>query len=188
MASAHHAAQQPRYSLPPPPNAHNEFRLPSLKDLNFQYRPPLQQEASPAPNSAGSVEHNSASQEHSPRHGQPWGRSNPPSSVPSVMPTQQHPHPQQTPPLSAGHELSAPKVEYTSKQDNGGYLTPGIPLSAQLTPVPGSVNIGPGTRGDDPHSHSKRVRTSSGSMTIPRDVRPSHVSSHTDSRLIPTPL
>lgn len=193
MASAHHPAQHSRYSHPPPPppaNAQNDFRLPSLKDLNFQYRPPPPSQESPSTHTnGGSVEPPSATNEPMPRHNQPWARSNPSPAVPTSMAGHQqhahHPHQQHTPPLSAGHELASSKVEYSHKvdyspkHDSAGYLTPGMPLSAQMTPLPGSVNIGPGTRGDEAahvQSQAKRPRTTSQNMNSPRDIRPSHVS------------
>lgn len=177
MASAHHTQ---RYALPPP-NANNDFRLPSLKDLNFQYRPPppSQQESPPVVVQSPQLDP-VASQDHSPRHGPAaWGRPNPSSSsVPAQMPHPHHHQHQHSPPLPAPHEAQTPKViEYSSKHDNGGYLTPGMPLSAQITPVPGAVNIGPGTRGDDmahPHNSLKRAHPGS-TVNVPRDGRPSHV-------------
>lgn len=171
MASAHHAAQQQRY----PQTAHNEFRLPSLKDLNFTYRHPPP-EPSPLPTSAGPVESNVELARHPP---QAWGRTNPHLAQSPITPHQQHPqqpHQQHTPPLSANSELAPAKVEYTSKHDNAGYLTPGMPLSAQTTPIPGSVNIGSRGGEDVPQNPYKRVRTSSSSMGNPREARPPHVS------------
>ena len=200
MASAHHPAQAPRYSLPSMPAAGNDFRLPSLKDLNFQYRPPGQgQEGPPLSTPGGSpqAEHVGSGQSHPGRHDPTsWGRPSPTTPVSASMPQQlslqtqqhlhQHSHPhahqhqhqhQQSPPLSVGHHQQSPRpVEYgVQRHDNGGYLTPGLPLSAQVTPLPGSVTIGPGSRGDEPHP-SKRSRTNS-NMSVPRDNR-SHVRHH----------
>lgn len=173
MTSAHH--HHNKYSLPPPPqSSQNDFlRLPSLKDLNFQYASPTNgartqpQAPEPAPQQ----------QEHSaiPRH-VAWGRSTQNSS--SNPSANSHPHQQHTPPLSAGaHEMSAAKVEYPSKHENGGYVHPGVPLSAQVTPVPGSVNIGNLRNEEPPHSPNqpKRSRPIS-TMGASRDVRTSHVS------------
>lgn len=182
MAAAHHIPQQPRYAFPPPPPAHsysNERRLPSIKDLNIQYKSPANQDST-----AGTpVESSSATQEH-PRHPQSWSRPNSSANATPTMPSQ-HPHPQQqhTPPLSAGHEHSTPKVmDYTSKHDSGGYLTPGVPLSVQMAPNSGSMSTGP--RSDDgthpQQNPSKRARTASGSsISNPRHERPTHVSSLT---------
>lgn len=238
MASAHHPAQAPRYSLPPMPNATNDFRLPSLKDLNFQYRSPGQgQDIPPAPMTNGSpqAEHVGSSQSHSGRHDPTsWARPSPTTPVSASMPPQHqhqaqhhqtHPHANQhtnqqhshsnshqlSPPTpSGGHdhgiarpiEYSAPRpenglhshqlapptpssghehnlarsIDYgAQRHQNGGYLPPGLPLSAQVTPIPGSVTIGPGSRGDDSHHPSKRSRTNS-NMSVPRDSRSSHVS------------
>jgi hypothetical protein len=171
MASAHHSTQQ-RYSLPTPPSAaHNSYRLPSLKDLNFSYRPPpTSQDSPPLTNASGQSEHPVSAHDHSPRHApQSWGRPSPTTTVSSSMTLQQppahhhqHPH-SHSPSHSVGHVPQSTKpVDYTSKHDGAGYLTPGVPLSAQLAPVPGSVNIGPGARGDETsHSQSthKRSRT-----------------------------
>ncbi|KAG6821325.1 hypothetical protein H0H93_000186 [Arthromyces matolae] len=108
-----------------------------------------------------------------------WPRTTfqPQSQSPASFQTQHQPqhhyhHQQQhTPPLSAGHEPSQPKNDYSSKPD-GNFMTPGVPLSAQSTPVPGSITIGPGTRGDD--ANQSRRRRSSGTMSAPRDQRNSH--------------
>ncbi|KIM40529.1 hypothetical protein M413DRAFT_445974 [Hebeloma cylindrosporum] len=159
MTSAH------RYSLP---SQNESVRLPSLKDLNFQYRSQPPQDS---PNTQ---------QDHAPppaRHPSSWGRSNqnPPPSNPSISSLQSHPHQQHTPPLSAGaHENVVPKVEYPSKHENGGYAHPGLPLSAQVTQVPGSVNTG--RNEDSPHSpnNSKRARTTTNMGSSSRDVRASH--------------
>ncbi|RDB26357.1 hypothetical protein Hypma_006747 [Hypsizygus marmoreus] len=176
-SSTHHpAAQHSRYNHSIPQNSRDEVRLPSIKDLNFNYARRQSQDGSPhnSISSAGPVEPSINSQEPSVRHVQPWARSNPQPQSPSSMST--HPHHQQqqqhTPPLSAGHEPPPAKHEYSSKADNGGFLTPGMPLSAQSTPVPGSVTIGPGTRGDD--ASSKRLHRNSVSMSAPRDARSPH--------------
>lgn len=183
MAAAHHAPQQPRYALPPPPpNVYNDRRLPSIKDLNFHYTarpPPHAQDPSTASNGSLTVEPSNTIQEHPPRHLQSWTRSSQSVSVSPAMSAQQHPQQQHTPPLSAGHESSAPRIEYAPKHDSAGYLTPGMPLSVQVTPIAGSVTSGPGTRGDEaPHAQSqpKRARTSSTSVGVTREVRPTHVS------------
>ncbi|KAH7868397.1 uncharacterized protein C8R40DRAFT_842459 [Lentinula edodes] len=86
---------------------------------------------------------------------------------------------QHTPPLSAGHEPSSAKSsEYSPRHDNGGYLTPGMPLSAQMMPLPGSVSTGSVIRSDD-HSQMQNKRSRPSSLTpiaaLPRDSRPPHV-------------
>ncbi|KAF5372778.1 hypothetical protein D9615_010134 [Tricholomella constricta] len=182
MASSthHQSAQHSRYSLSIPQNSRDEaVRLPSIKDLNFQYsRRHGSHDGSPhnLNPTIAPVDTSIHSQENSAR----WSRSNVQPQSPSPMPAHlqqhhhqhqhQHQHQQHTPPLSAGHEQ--PKNDYSSKPDNSGFLTPGMPLSAQSTPVPGSVTIGPGTRGDEA-PQSKR-RRSSGNMGAPRDARSPH--------------
>lgn len=168
--AAHHAAQrQHLYSIPPPPPPTNvfndELRLPSIKDLAFKYERP-RQETSQNPPSAPQQPAEfavSSNQERSRAQSQSWGRS--PHPAPPAISTH-HPQQQHTPPLSAGHELS-------SRHDSGGYLTPGMPLSAQTTHLPGSVITGPGIRSDE-HSN-KRTRPSP--VIAPRDSRPNHVRS-----------
>lgn len=167
MTSAH------RYSLP---SQNESFRLPSLKDLNFQYRSPNGAAPQPQP----PQDSPNAQQDHPlpTRHASSWGRSsqNPPPSNPSISSLQSHPHQQHTPPLSAGaHENVVPKVEYPSKHENGGYAHPGLPLSAQVTPVPGSVNTGRSEDSSHSANNSKRARTTTNMSTSSRDVRASHV-------------
>jgi len=164
MTSTHQ--HHSRYALhPPPQNSQNEVRLPSLRDLDFKYQPlPNSQQSKPP----------QTQQEHQPattsRHPAAWGRTGQ-QSVPSTAPA---PHQQHTPPLSAGHEIPA-KVEYPSKHDNGGYAHPGIPLSAQATPLPGSVSIGSHRGQENPHSPNQPKRRTSNNMSASRDVRESHV-------------
>lgn len=162
MTSTHH---HPRFTTP----QQNERRLPSIKDLNFSYRSPPQ---------GSFVNTELPTQQEYPTTPRTW---------PSRNQTTQavHYHQQQhTPPLSAGHDVPPKDAEYPSKQENGGYVHPGLPLSAQVNPLPGAVNIG-NPRPDDP-SHSpnqlKRSRTVSTNLPVSRDVRPSHVISY------PTPL
>ena len=157
-SSAHHPAQQlARY----PPAAHQnsrdeDLRLPSIKDLNFHHysrrQPQDTSQISPADH-----------QDNAARNVPSWSRSSQSQSSPMHPYQQQH-----TPPLSAGHDTSPPKL------DNGGFLTPGLPLSAQSTPVPGSVTIGPGARNEDV-PHHKRQRRTSDTMNPPRDGRSPHV-------------
>ncbi|CAA7267053.1 unnamed protein product [Cyclocybe aegerita] len=154
MASAH---QHHRYALPPPNQ--NDFRLPSLKDLNFTYQSPTGQ---PDQQQQQQQDHQQQQRQHP-----AWSRAPPAQQQPPPAPHQQH-----TPPLSAGHDV-ATKVDY-SKHENGGYAHPGIPLSAQATPVP--VNIG-APRSEDiapSPSQPKRSRNASANMGAPREVRASH--------------
>ncbi|KAF8905062.1 hypothetical protein CPB84DRAFT_636067 [Gymnopilus junonius] len=168
MTSAHQ--HHPRYSLhPPPQNSQSDFRLPSLKDLNFQYRSP--NGTAPAPQPVPSADLAPAQQDHpsNSRHVSAWSRPNPPSNPPPT-------HQQLTPPLSAGHENTL-KVEYPSKHENGGYVHPGMPLSAQITSVQGSVNMGNQQRTEEPpHSpnQAKRPRNSSSHVAQSREPRSSH--------------
>ncbi|KAF9565348.1 hypothetical protein CPC08DRAFT_186751 [Agrocybe pediades] len=163
MTSAHQ--HHSRYSLPQT-SSRDDFRLPSLKDLNF-YRPPSGTGLPSQQNSAVELQPTTSQQpEYSTtttqRHPSAWRN----SSV----------HQQHTPPLSAGHEVSAKVDSYPSKHDNGGYAHPGLPVSAQVASVqpPTSINT---LRSEDntphssPHQH-KRQRTAS--STITRDVRSSH--------------
>lgn len=147
---------------PPPPNSQNEFRLPSLKDLNF-YRPTG---AQPAPQQP---ENPIAQQEQPPsqpaRHPIVWTRSAP---IPYPPPPASAPAP--PPPPTATHQQYhdvPPKVEYNSKHDN-------IPYPIQTNTVPVAVAREPVS-----HSHSpnqpKRQRTAASSTAASRDSRPSHV-------------
>lgn len=161
MASTHHHS---RYTAPQQ-SSQNERRLPSIKDLNFQYR-------SPQGSSVTQPELPTQEYPATPRHSSAWSSRSVPISSQAV---QQHHHQQHTPPLSAGHDVPKDQ-DYPSKQENGGYVHPGIPLSAQVAPLPGAVNIG-NPRGDDsPHSPNqlKRSRTTS-NVPVPRDIRQSHV-------------
>ena len=148
MASTHHHS---RYTAPQQ-SSQNERRLPSIKDLNFQYRSPQ----------GSSLTQPEPPTQDTPRH---------PAWASRISNQQQH-----TPPLSAGHDVQK-EQDYPSKQENGGYVHPGIPLSAQVAPLPGAVN----TRSDDsPHSPNqlKRSRTASSNVPVPRDIRQSHVISN----------
>ncbi|KAF8239627.1 hypothetical protein L208DRAFT_12962 [Tricholoma matsutake] len=172
------SAQQSRYPTSHTNSRDDSVRLPSLKDLNFDYQRGHRHQESPSPNLPPESSINS--QDNSARS---WGRSHS-TQISSPMPVHQqqqhhhhqlHSHQQHTPPLSAGHDSSPSKIEYPSKPDNG-FMTPGIPLSAQTVPVPGSVNISLGARSDDPsQGQSKRSRRGSTNMGAPRDVRTSHV-------------
>lgn len=172
MASAHHQRYPPSHSNP----RDDSVRLPSLKDLNFDYQRGHRHQDSPTTTLDSSIPQ---SQDQSPRHPQSWGRSHPTQSSSPMPPHQQHhqlhPHQQHTPPLSAGHESLPPKIEYASKADNGGFMTPGIPLSAQTVPVPGSVNIGLPRTDDQSQNQPKRSRRNSTNMGASRDIRTPHV-------------
>lgn len=185
MASTQHAGQHSRYSLNSYSNS-DSLRLPSLKDLNF-YRPPPGNAQDTVPSHNGTPnDFVPSAPDHVARHVQ-WSRSNQSAGMQGSMPAHsqhsQHSQPQtqvqqHSPPLSAGHDMTAQTVEY-SKHD-GVYARPGIPLSAQMAPVPGSVNTGPAARGEDapPQSpvQARRPRPPSTNMNAARDGRPSHVS------------
>ena len=138
---------------PPPPNSQSDFRLPSLKDLNF-YRPSGVQPALQLPETSIPQQEQPPSQPA--RHPATWSRS--------------APNPYPPPPA---HDVPT-KVEYPSS--NIAYA---IPFSAQSNSVP--VNMQP-RREQQPMSHShspnlpKRQRTASSSSTAAtRDGRSSHV-------------
>lgn len=130
--------------------------LPSIKELNFSYRPP----------DAAVQSHPTVDSVPQERFSQQWARA-------PVRVQQPHPQQQHTPPLSAGHEMSPKVMEYTQKHDSAGYLTPGIPLSAQVAPIPGAVTTG--TRTEDLQAHQKRRSSGSASVNVTREVHPIHV-------------
>lgn len=191
MAAAHHAAPDSRYSHSLPlPTTYENRRLPSLKDLNFPYRrlPPIGQENPPEPThappvSSASAENSYQPQGHSIRHPEQWRRASSQTAIsPAALHHHHHQEPQQqhTPPLSAGHNQSTHKmVDYQSRHDTNGYLTPGVPLSAQMASTGAPVN--PNIRSGEDLSHlhpSKRARPASSSslVDVPRDTRPQAVS------------
>ena len=164
MASAHHLPQQSsRYPQSHSNSRDDSVRLPSLKDLNFDYQRGHRPQDSPQ-TTTDTTQDNSP-----PRHPtQSWARSSHSTQTASPMPPPHHQQ-QHTPPLSAPHDS---KIDYPSKPDNAGFMTPGLPLSAQTTPVPGSLNTGLGPRGDDQsQAQSKRSRKSSNNMGPSRDLR-----------------
>jgi hypothetical protein len=154
MTSAH------RYP-PPPPSSQNDFRLPSLKDLNF-YRP---SGAQPAPQQQDPASTQPEQPPQPSRHPAAWSR----SAYQPPQPPAPATHQQYTQP---SHEV-VPKVEYPPKHENTGYAHPGLPLSVQTNSAPSSATMPP-TRSDGA-SHSpnqqKRQRTAPAS----RDTRKSHV-------------
>lgn len=154
MSAQYAAAQNTRF----PPNANpDQLRLPPIRELD------LKGHQGSAPTDGVSTPQN-----HPTRYSHQWSRQS--HSVP---------HQQHTPPLSAGHEASVPKVEYSSKHPPASYLQPGVPLQPQVNPITNSLNMGPSSRNEHPPrspGQSKRTRTSSASIHVPRDARPSHVS------------
>ncbi|KZT01417.1 uncharacterized protein LAESUDRAFT_484345 [Laetiporus sulphureus 93-53] len=145
MASAHQP--QHSYSHPPPPMLQNDVRLPSLKDLNFQYRPPPSQDAQSAPNG------NTAPDHSRPRHDSTnWGRANAGASMPP---------PQHQTNGSAPHE--SPKTQYL-QQPEGHYASPSMPAHQQGgAGMAGPNGSGPGMpRGDAPQNPMKRPHPESG--------------------------
>lgn len=163
MTSAH------RYP-PPQTTSQNDFRLPSLKDLNFPYRRPASGPQSTLSSSSSQQVELGEHPQAAARNPAAWARAPPngSTSVPSSVAAVHSQH------VSTSHDTSS-KSDYSSKHEtNGGYAHPGIPLSAQATPIPGSVN----TRNENT-SHSpnqpKRQRTSSANMSVSRDARATHV-------------
>ena len=156
MTSAH------RYP-PPPPNSQNDFRLPSLKDLNF-YRPSGAQPALPPSQQQepGNLQPDQAP--HPTRHTGNWNRS---AYQPAQLATPAA-HQQYTP---ASHEVS-PKVEYSPKQENNGYAHPGVPLSVQAT---NSASMVPPRNEDASHSPSQPKRQRTAPSAASRDTRAPHV-------------
>jgi hypothetical protein len=141
---------------PPPPNSQSDFRLPSLKDLNF-YRPSGGQPALQLPETSIAQQEQPPSQPA--RHPATWSRSTP------------NPYP--PPPAQPPYPDVPTKVEYSSS--NIAYA---IPFSAQPNAVP--VAMQPRREQPMSHPHSpnlpKRQRTaSSSSGAATRDGRPSHV-------------
>ncbi|OCH84918.1 hypothetical protein OBBRIDRAFT_821715 [Obba rivulosa] len=147
MASAH----QPSHSYPHPHATQqpglqtNDFRLPSIKDLNFQYRSPQNQGGAPLSNGVGQPEHARAPPA---RHDSSWARSSSSSAAPANG--QSMPHEQ-------------PKArQYPPQKSEAQYATPGVPLSQQNSPAmgaPNGSNAGP-TRGDAPSTAPpKRARS-----------------------------
>ncbi|KAJ3569294.1 hypothetical protein NP233_g5135 [Leucocoprinus birnbaumii] len=178
MTSAQHASQHSRYPLS---SYSGDLRLPSLKDLNFYRPPPGNTQESVQSHNAAPNDFVASAPEHPSRHPQ-WSRSVQPAGMQNAMPAhpqhsqQQQQSQQHSPPLSAGHDMPEQSVQY-NKHD-GVYARPGIPLSAQVTPVPGSVNTGPAMRGEDTSPHSpvqaRRPRPPSANMNAARDGRSSH--------------
>lgn len=158
MSAQYAAAQNTRF----PPNANPDLRLPSIRDLDLRHGHPVVQASTP-------TDVVNTPQDHPTRYSHQWSRQS--HSVP---------HQQHTPPLSAGHEASVPKVEYSNKHPPPtSYLPPGVPLQPQVNPITNSLTMGPSSRSEDPPrspGQSKRTRTSSAGIHVPRDVRPSHVS------------
>ncbi|KAL0579288.1 hypothetical protein V5O48_002686 [Marasmius crinis-equi] len=189
MAAAHHAAQRGPYSLPTTHSSTNDdLRLPSIKDLQFNY--PRRQQGHSQPNEPppGYEHGHPPPQDRVNRLPQHWPRQpQPPHTIPypaQAPPPQSNihpPHPQQNispPPPSQPHEAPPKPADYPPRYENNGYATPGLPLSAQTTPVPGSVNSGPAVRSEEyhPQVHNKRARTGDRTPVIThRDTRPSPV-------------
>jgi hypothetical protein len=159
MTSAH------RYP-PPPPNSQNDFRLPSLKDLNF-YRPSGAQPALPPSQQQELANVQPEQTPHPTRHPVAWNRS---AYQPAQLATPSA-HQQHTP---AGHEVP-PKVEYTPKHENTGYAHPGVPLSVQPNSVTTSATIVPPRNEDASHSSNLPKRQRTAPSAASRDTRASHV-------------
>ena len=179
MASAH----QNSYSLPPPPQTQSEFKLPSLKDLNFSYRSPVsggpssvQDPPAPSANASASSEYASPTYQHT-RRG--WSRSSStsvstPSSVHQSLHSPQQPqHPQYLSQHPQQHHQSLPRhVSYPYGPDS----THPPPPPPQMPPPQSShhLSAGPNPR-DEAHQSNKRPRSGSTSISTPSTHSP-HVS------------
>ncbi|KAF8623659.1 hypothetical protein AX17_007358 [Amanita inopinata Kibby_2008] len=167
MASAHHS---------------NDFRLPSLKDLNFPYRPLQDDQQQHQQQQQQQQQHQQQhqqpqqhqQQQQQQQQQQPWSSSR---STATAMPPPppSHQHQQHTPPLSAGHDLAVPKHE------NGAYIHhPSMSMSAQVTPIQqAAVPLASSARVVDEFSHSpnqaKRARVPSQTInSTPRVIRTPH--------------
>jgi hypothetical protein len=172
MTSAH------RYP-PPPPNSQNDFRLPSLKDLNF-YRPSGAQPALPPSQQQEPGNLQPEQPAHPTRHQVNWSRS---AYQPAQLATPAA-HQQYTP---AGHEVS-PKLEYTPKHENNGYAHPGVPLSVQANSVTHSANMVPPRNEDTSHSPNQPKRQRTAPSAASRDTRAPHVPFFFLSSKLPTDI
>lgn len=152
---------------PPPPNSQNDFRLPSLKDLNF-YRPSGAQPALPPSQQQDPGNIQPEQPPHPARHQVAWSRS---AYQPAQLATPTA-HQQYAP---AGHEV-LPKVEYTPKHENIGYAHPGVPLSVQAN-VTSSASMVPQRNEDASHSPNQPKRQRTAPSAASRDTRASHVPS-----------
>lgn len=158
MASAHH---QPPPSYPLPPMQQSEFRLPSLKDLNFAYRPPPTHSQEQPPSSIGSAqaEHSTPLQNHISRH--EWSRGTP-APAPSHSIPQHH-----APPTGSVHDHPLPPRQ---ESQNYGGMPPPASSANPLTPVrdEGSQRLGPLPRSGPPMKSRE--------LTLGALPRTSHVS------------
>ena len=146
------------YSHPPPQsNMSDNVRLPSLKDLNFQYRSPGSQESPPLANGPPPPSEHPRSRHDSGS----WVR--PPQSINGAS----VPAPHETP---KSHLYAAQKAETA-------YMTPGIPVSQQTgSNVSGANGIPPASRGDAPSQNSKRPRSPAVSASSGRSPHVSRAS------------
>ncbi|KAH9944836.1 hypothetical protein B0H21DRAFT_745466 [Amylocystis lapponica] len=141
MASAHQSSHV--YSVPPPPN----LQLPSIKDLNFPYSRPPNQDDAPSQNGSIPPGHS-----RPPRHDNTWSRSTP-SSAPA--PNAQHPSS-----MSAPHE--SPKAQYPPQKPDATYMASGVPMSQQAGQGMAGSGSGAGAPRDAPSQNSgKRPRSGS---------------------------
>jgi hypothetical protein len=160
MSSTHQHPVHP-YSLPPPPPPpmQSEVKLPSLKDLNFQYRSPPSAQDPPLSSSAASTSSDHGSQTYSSRR--EWSRAA--SSATSVNPSVSHA--QQSPQFSPHEQKAASYSGYTP--DSSHYNAPVPHQNHQQTTNQNAR--------DESHHPTKRPRSSSNTISTPPANSP-HVS------------
>lgn len=152
MSSAHQQHPVHPYSLPPPPpppSMQSEVKLPSLKDLNFQYRSPQSAQDPPPSSSAASTSSDHGSQTFSSRR--EWSR--PASSATSV--NQSISHTQHSPQFSPHEQKAAPY---------SGYAPDSSHYNAPVVHAPHPPNVGQNTR-EESHHPTKRPRSSSNAIS-----------------------
>ena len=148
MASTHPTRNYQSSTRVQPLQTGQDFRLPSLKELNFGHRDWKHASSTSSSSSALEPQQFQQQQQQQPPPAQPADISRQWNSRPTSM-VQQH-----TPPLSAGHDAV--------KRDSAGYVHPGLPLSVQIqqTETPRS-----------PAQPKRSRQSSSTTNTVNRDVR-----------------
>lgn len=166
MATAHTlVSPYPPHPQSSPSNVQSmtgDFRLPSIKDLNFPTQLPSQ-DATPVPNAS---EHGSHQSAHSARHQHPaWSRNQQQQSSngSSQHNTSMPPPPD---PVKSSHK--------TSHKTDGGYAPPGMHYQPEGTQAPNGAVAGHVRGGNVSQASSKRGR--SGSTVSASTGRSPHVS------------